>query len=199
MRRLLISSLVAGCMTTGVAHGAEITERTTYFMVQGATFAEVDRALGMTGPLLSGGERHAGATKVTFSRDLEFAAQKTGCRVSRTNLRLDLVTTLPRWNAPAHADRKTRTMWTVLQRDIAQHEKHHSEIAKTWLNRMNRELLALPAEPSCARMEVVASRTAHELSLGHAKAQQGFDRAEARVVDSRLNQKLAAATSQASR
>ncbi|RIY03596.1 DUF922 domain-containing protein [Aureimonas flava] len=199
MRRLLISGLAAGWMATGVAHGAEITERTTYFMVQGATFAELDRALGMTGPLLSGGERHAGSTKVTFSRDLEFASRKMGCQVSRTNLRLDLVTTLPRWNAPGRADPQTRTKWKILQRDIAEHEAHHSKIAKTWLDRMNRELLALPAEPTCARMELVATRRVHELQLDHANAQVGFDRAEARVVDSRLNGKLAAATGKAIR
>lgn len=199
MRRLLIFGLAAIGSLTGIAHGAEITERTTYFMVQGATFSEVDRALGMTGPLLSGGERHAGATKVTFARNLEFAAGKTGCTVSRTNLRLDLVTTLPRWNAPAHADRAARSMWKVLQRDIAEHEERHSAIAKTWLNRMNRELLALPSEPSCAQMELVATRFARELLLDHAKAQQGFDRAEAKIVDSRLNAKLAAATDSRSR
>lgn len=194
MRRLLICGLAAGCMSTGLAHGADITERTTYFMVKGATFADLDRALGATGPLLSGGERHAGSTKVTFMRDLEFASQKTGCRVSRTNLRLDLVTTLPRWNAPQKADPRTRTMWKILQRDIAEHEAHHSAIAKTWLDRMNQELLALPAEASCARMEIVATRRSQELQMAHAKAQHGFDRTEARVVDSRLNDKLAAAT-----
>lgn len=194
-----MSCLAAGCITTGSADAAEITERTTYFMVTGSTFSEVDRALGMTGPLLSGGERHAGSTKVTFARDLEFKAQKTGCRVSRTNLRLDLVTTLPRWNAPQKADGKTRTMWKVLQRDIADHEEEHSRIAKTWLNRMNTELLALPAEPSCARMEMVATQHAQVMLLAHAKAQQGFDRKEAKVVDSRLHSKLAAAVKQASR
>lgn len=199
MRRLLISGLAAGCMSTGIAQGAEITERTTYFMVQGATFAELDHALGMTGPLLSGGERHAGSTKVTFTRDLEFKPQKTGCRVARTNLRLDLVTTLPRWNAPRKTDAQTRTMWRVLQRDIAEHEARHSKIAKDWLDRMNRELLALPAEASCARMEVVATRLSQQLQMAHAKAQNGFDRSEARIVDSRLNSKLAAATKQATR
>lgn len=199
MRRLLISGLAAGCMSTSMAHGAEITERTTYFMVQGATFAELDRALGMSGPLLSGGERHSGATKVSFSRNLEFAPQKTGCRLSRTNLKLDLVTTLPQWNAPRGADGKTRTMWKVLQRYIGEHEAHHSEIAKTWLDRMNAELIKLPAEPSCAQMEVVATRRAREMLLAHEKAQRDFDRKEARVVDAQLESRLAAATRTAAR
>lgn len=193
MRRLLICSLAAGCISTGLAHAAEITERTTYFMVRGATFAELDKALGSNGPLLGGGERHAGSTKVTFSRDLEFKTEKTGCRVSRTNLRLDLVTTLPRWNAPRGADVHTRTMWKVLQHDIADHEAKHTAIAKTWLDRMNRELLALPAEPTCARMEMTAARRSQEMQLAHAREQNGFDRAETRVVDSRLNAKLSAA------
>ncbi|SFF06322.1 Predicted secreted Zn-dependent protease [Aureimonas phyllosphaerae] len=197
MRRLLISSLAAGCMFTGSAHAAEITERTTYFMVRGATFAELDRALGTNGPLLGGGERHAGATKVTFTRDLQFDIQKTGCRIARTNLRLDLVTTLPRWNAPRGADARTRTMWKVLQRDIAEHEAKHSTIAKNWLDLMNRELLALPPEPSCARLEVKAAHLSQQMQMAHAKEQNGFDRAETRVVDSRLNAKLAAATKRA--
>ncbi len=186
-------------MSTGLAHGAEITERTTYFMVKGATFAEIDRALGVSGPLLSGGERHSGATKVSFRRNLEFAEKKGGCGVSRTNLRLDLVTTLPQWNAPRGADPKTRTMWKVLQRYIAEHEAHHSKIAKSWLERMNLELLGLPPERSCAQMEVVATRRARELLLGHEKAQREFDRSEARVVDAQLESKLAAATRQAAR
>lgn len=194
MRRLLLSGLAAGCLSTGLAHGAEITERTTYFMVQGATFDELDRALGAAGPLLSTGVRHRGSTDVTFSRDLQFKPGKTGCRLTRTNLQLHLVTNLPRWNKPGQVDKTTRTKWTILQKEIADHEARHSKIAKKWLNRMNRELLSLPAEATCVQMELVATRRARELVVEHDKDQVTFDRNEARVIDSRFSEKVAAAT-----
>lgn len=194
MRRLLMSGLAAGCLSTGLAHGGEISERTTYFMVQGATFAELDRALDASGPLLSSGRRHVGSTDLIFTRDIEVENGKSGCRVVRTNLELKLVTNLPRWKTPVKADKTTKTKWAILQKDIAAHEAKHSAIAKTWLDRMNRDLLTLPAEATCDKMMSVAMRRYRGLVREHDEAQMDFDRAETRVFDARVEAKVAAAT-----
>ncbi|WP_182085765.1 DUF922 domain-containing protein [Aureimonas sp. ME7] len=190
MRRLLFSCLAAGFLTPGLAFAGSVTERTTYFMVKGSTFAEIDRALGLKGPLLSGRERRAGATEVSFTGDFQYQAQKLGCALKRTNLRLDLHTTLPRWNAPSGADAQTKAMWKVLHKDIATHEAKHGEIAKSWLRRMEKELIALPPSADCAKMEAIATRRSNQLLLAHEKAQRDFDMQEAKVVDARLRDKL---------
>lgn len=192
MRRFFVLAFGAGVLLMAPAHAGQIKERTTYFMVKGSTFAEIDRALGRKGPRIThGGERRSGATEVGFGSNVTYRQVKGGCAVDRAAFDLDLHTTLPRWEPPRKADAQTRIFWKTLHKEIATHEHQHSVIAKEWHKRIEATVAAMPPERDCAAMERKVNATARRLLDAHSRAQLAFDADEARRIDSRLQRNVA--------
>lgn len=191
MKRACVLSLAIGLCAMGAASSAEVKERTTYFMVKGNTLAELNRAFGQGGPLLGSGERHGGATQVTFEGGATYAEVGGRCKVDRAAYRLSLVTTLPRWSPPTNATPDMKVVWRTLRNDVATHEARHAAIAKTWLQRLETRIKALPAESNCARMEKRVAAERREVLNRHDRAQVEFDRRETGRVDARVERQLA--------
>lgn len=190
MKRSLALCIFLGALSAGPALAGEIRERTTYFMVNGKSFDELNHQLGMKGPELGRGERHAGSTEVSFKADLSYKEVPGGCRIGQARVKLDLRTTLPRWAAPSNSTRETRTLWKVLRDDIATHEAEHSHIAKVWLKRIEDKVRTLPAEPDCRMMESRGNEEIRAMIKRHDADQLAFDAAESKRIDARLKRKI---------
>ncbi|MCQ8782787.1 DUF922 domain-containing Zn-dependent protease [Mangrovibrevibacter kandeliae] len=182
-------ALVAGM--AGTATAANISEKTTYFMVRGSTLDELDHDLTGKGPVVaSTGLHHPGATSVRFDGHVTYKAAGGGCRVNKTNLRLDLVTTLPKWEPRTKVSARTRLVWNTLATDIRRHENHHAQIAKLWLKKMENAIRNLPAQRDCSAMEALVNKTSDRYLREHERAQIDFDTVEAREVNWRLKRAL---------
>lgn len=191
MKLALALASIAAATAAMPALAGQVKESTTYFMVRGATFDELDRAMGMTGPQLrSGGERHAGATEVSFKGDATYRTANGRCSVDRANYRLTLHQTLPRWNAPKGADQRTRVLWKTLRDDVLTHENHHSAIAKAALKRIEDTVRELPPMANCEQMAAKVTAAVHRVIADHDSEQLAFDRSEARIIDKRLAAEL---------
>lgn len=190
MKRSLALCMVFGVLSAGPALSGEIRERTTYFMVNGKSFDELNHQLGMKGPDLGRGERHAGSTEVSFKADMTYRTVPGGCRIGQARVKLDLRTVLPRWSAPTSSTPETRTLWKILRDDIATHEAQHSHIAKTWLKRIEDKVRTLPAEADCTLMEKRSNEQIRAMIKSHDADQLAFDAAESKRIDARLKQKI---------
>ena len=190
MKRRLALCLVLCAASVGPALAGEIRERTTFFMVRGKTFDELNRQLGMNGPDLGRGARHAGSTEVSFKSNVSYKNQPGGCGIRHAQVTLDLHTTLPRWASPANSSPDTRTLWKTLREDIATHEAEHSHIAKLWLKRIEAKLRTLPPERTCSAMEARVNESVRTLLKQHESEQIAFDAAESKRIDARLKRKL---------
>lgn len=189
--------LAATCAMIAVAFSplpvlaGQIKESTTYFMVRGSTFDELDRAMGMSGPQLrNGGERHAGSTQVSFNGDATYKTVNGQCGVDRASYRLSLHQTLPRWSAPKGADDRTRILWKTLRDDITTHENHHSAIAKAALKRMEDAVRELRPMPDCRQMAAKVDSVTKRIIADHDSEQLAFDASESRRIDARLAREL---------
>lgn len=191
MRLAVAMASVAASLFSLPVLAGQVKESTTYFMVRGSTFDELDRAMGMHGPQLrNGGERHAGSTQVTFDGNATYRTIGGRCGVDRASYRLSLHQTLPRWNAPKGADARTKILWKTLHDDIAVHENHHSAIAKTALKRIEDTVRGLPPMADCGKMEAKVNSTVRGIIADHDREQLAFDRSESRAIDSRLAREL---------
>lgn len=199
MKRRLALCLVVYAAALGPALAGEVRERTTFFMVHGKNFDELNQQLGMKGPDLGRGERHVGATDVAFKWDATYANVAGGCRVKQARVDLDLRMMLPRWSAPSASSRETRTLWKTLRDDIAAHEAQHSQIAKAWLKRIEAKVRALPVESDCAKMETRTNSEIRAMIKLHDAEQLAFDAAEAKRIDARIAHRIEEARSHAAR
>jgi predicted secreted Zn-dependent protease len=187
---VVMTSIVA--MSVAVpAMAGQVKERTTYFMVRGSTFDELEHAMGMQGPQLrSGGERHAGSTEVSFDGNATYRTVNGRCAVDRASYRLSLHQTLPRWNAPKGADARTKVLWKTFRDDVVTHENQHSAIAKSALKRIEDTVRELPPMADCAQMETKVNAAVRSIIQRHDRDQLAFDRSESRAIDARLAREL---------
>ena len=191
MKRILALCLTVGAtLPTTHALSGEIRERTTFFMVRGKSFDELNRELGMKGPDLGKGERHAGSTDVSFKSNATYKPVAGGCAIAQAHVSLDLHTTLPRWNGPQNSSRETRVLWKILRDDIATHEAEHSHIAKSWLKRLETKIRSLPPQSSCAKMEALVNSETRALLKQHEAEQLAFDAVESKRIDARIQKKI---------
>ncbi|WP_062235670.1 DUF922 domain-containing protein [Aureimonas sp. N4] len=191
MKRILALCLTVGATLPAThAISGEIRERTTFFMVRGKSFDDLYRELGMKGPDLGQGERHAGSTDVAFKANATYKPTTGGCGIAHAEVRLDLHTTLPRWSGPKNGSRETQILWKILRDDIATHEAEHSRIAKSWLKRIEATIRSLKPQPSCARMEALVNSETRALLKQHDDEQLAFDAAESKRIDARLERKI---------
>ena len=187
-----IATLVIGSLAASLpSQAGEVTERTTYFAVRGTTLGDLDRELSRKGPHLApGGIRHPGATEVKFGGRITYKPGARSCRVAAADLRLNLVKTLPKWNAPKAASSATVIVWKTLSGDIARHEGDHAKIARLWLKKMESALRNLGPERTCEAMEARVNGVSARYLASHERAQLRFDAIEGRDVNKRLQRLL---------
>ena len=197
MTRWAILLLAGLAVLAGASATAETLDETTrYFAIRGTTLAELDRDLNRRGPFVAEtGLRHPGATEVKFDGHVTYKRVAEGCAVDMANVKLTLNMLLPKWAPPRGVAPETILIWRTLESDIERHEKHHADIAKSWLKRMEMALRNLRPEPSCARMETLVNQVTQRYLAGHERAQVEFDTIEGREVNFRLRRALSRAVS----
>lgn len=192
MKRMLLAALAAASLgAVGRVEAATISERATYFNVRGTTLEQLDRELDRKGPLAgTAGDRHPGATQVSFGGRVTYASSGAACRVGRTEFTLKLVKILPRWNPPRSASAATVIIWRTLSQDIYRHEEDHARIARGYVRKMESAVRNLGPRSDCRGMEAAVNATTTRYLKEHERAQLDFDKAEGREVNRRLKRLL---------
>ncbi|KAB0680847.1 DUF922 domain-containing Zn-dependent protease [Aureimonas leprariae] len=192
MKRMLPAALVAASLgAAGAAGAATISERTTYFAVRGSTLEQLDRELNRKGPSAgTAGDRHPGATQVSFGGRITYAPSGRACRVGRTDFTLKLVKILPRWTPTRSASAATAIIWRTLAEDIYRHEEDHAKIARGYVRKMESAVRNLGPRPDCRSMEAAVNATTARYLKEHERAQLDFDKVEGREVNRRLKRLL---------
>ena len=182
---------LAACLTTADAGAASISDRTKYFTIRGSTLEQLDRELSLKGPSAgTGGDRHPGATQVSFGGRISYAPKGSACRVGRTDITLRLVKILPRWKPPRSASAGTVIVWRTLAQDIARHEEVHASIARSYVRRMEAAVRNLGPRGDCKDMEAAVNATTARYLKEHEREQREFDTLEGREVNWRLKRLL---------
>lgn len=187
-----VAFLAASLAAAGAAGAATIDERTNYFTLRGSTLAELDRELNRKGPAAgTAGDRHPGATQVSFRGRVTYAPSGSVCRVGRTDFTLKLVKILPRWSPPRSASASTVIVWRTLAQDIYRHEEDHAKIARGYVRKMESAVRNLGPRSDCRGMEAAVNATTARYLKEHERAQLQFDAVEGRDVNYRLKRLLA--------
>lgn len=172
----------------GFARAETIVHKTvSYFSIGGKTASDLDRELQRRGPLLSStGARHPGATRICFGGDVTYVQSGGRCKVGNARVTVTTKIFLPKWKNRPHASKNLALLWDTLAADIRRHEERHAEIARTHAREMERALLALPPDRTCAALQEKVSRISTEKVESHDRDQARFDRIEAANFENRM-------------
>lgn len=164
-----------------------IRKSTSYFQVRGKTAEQLDRELSYRGPMTkSTGTRHPGATKIKFGGSVTYAQQGGRCRVESAKITLSTQIILPQWKGRKGASKELQLVWDTLSRDIKRHEERHAEIARNYARSMEKAILKLPPQRTCAAMQERVAKASRDEIDRHDRDQMRFDRVEGVNFDSRM-------------
>ena len=186
MNRILLAASLL-CLAAPPASAESLTKTYSYFSVGGTTLDELEDQLNRRGPKVkSTGRRHPGATQMQFNTRLGYTEKGGRCRVTEANVTVKAKVILPRWRQRGRADQDIRLIWDTLSDDIKRHEEHHVVIARKHARQLERKLVRLGRQKSCAIAAEKAKATADRLLEKHDKAQAKFDRTESASFEKRL-------------
>jgi predicted secreted Zn-dependent protease len=132
-----------------------------YFDVQGDDVAALLRALDARG-------KHAESSwKLTY--EYKSAPHGASCRVVSVNTSLQQGILLPRWSAPAGADRALVERWQRYVEELRRYEDSRLEPARTLEDALGRALIELEPAASCDALEA-AARKHYETLVARTKA-----------------------------
>lgn len=164
--------LASGCTTT-----SQVSTR--YYDVSGTSFRDFDREIRRKGP--KNGKAIATAGLDIRPVDLRPVFRDGTCRFESARFRIRADLTLPRWREEASSrDAKLRAGWKGFAAYAKAHEEFHVKIAEAFVRELEKAFLAIPPQPSCARLEVVALELIRRARVVHEKAQLAFDASEQR-------------------
>jgi predicted secreted Zn-dependent protease len=122
---------------------------TRHYVVSGATLGELRDAVALLGPK-RGGCAFGGFTSWSIRWTFDASACEGGFATARTEVALDAIVTLPRWEPPRSADAATRDEWSRYVLALAEHEAGHVVIASEAVDDLTRALRGLTAETPLA-------------------------------------------------
>ena len=158
------------------AQGAavETSVSTTYYQVRGTTTSAIFAAIDANGLAEKSGQRAVGVTAAEWkltSGDVD--ARIVPCVFPSLTVRLHLVVTLPRHEAPEVLSADLRDHWERFVGRVAAHEQRHVDIYLEGANAMKTRLEATRTSVSCADLEkaIDAAWQAQQADIERAQAE----------------------------
>lgn len=153
---------------------AYVESRVRFYDVQGSSAAELSRGMDLHGPRWNG-RPWAAYTDAPVTWSYSFAPAADGCAITRAQVRLRVMTTLPRWNPPSGAPPALVREWNAFADALRRHEDGHAEIARRSAGELQDTLAGLRT-PTCAAMDGVARAAAERAQQRHALRHEDYDR-----------------------
>jgi predicted secreted Zn-dependent protease len=185
IRTLLVASVLG--LAAIPSSAASLSKTYSYFSVGGTTLEELEAQLNERGPhVKSTGRRHPGATRMQFNTRLGYMEKSGYCRVTEAAVTVKAKVILPRWRQRGKAGQDVRLIWDTLSDDIKRHEEQHVVIAQNHARELERKLMRLGRQKSCAIAAEKAKATADKILDKHDKAQVKFDMVEGASYEKRM-------------
>ena len=125
---------------------------TNFYTVTGETLREVHESLRQKRPW---GDRPSvdGMTEWQLEWRFTVAPAEGGCRLSGFGTKTIILTTLPRWNAPAGASPLLRSTWSNYVYALGLHEAGHAAIAFAAAADLQKQAKTNSAGPDCSTLQ----------------------------------------------
>ena len=145
--RLLICCIAAviGLWPGGAAMAKiVVSEQIKYYSVSGLNGFDLGRSM------LRGGKRSINLRDAIAATTTEFdfldrvlAIENGRCVVKDVTVHLKITYQFPKWQAKARASKAVRRNWDAFYAELVRHERTHGSIAKSFVKKVEREMLRL--------------------------------------------------------
>jgi predicted secreted Zn-dependent protease len=161
-----------------------VTGGETYYTVGGSTFDEIFDSVLANGPYSERlGRAVPAVTNYTTSLDWTPHQADGTCRPSQVAVTVDIVYTLPKWEAPPGISPDVRAEWEEFYSLVEQHEYGHGQIAAACADELAEAVALMLPQPDCETLdaairtkgeEIRAECRARELQFEQSDAPPGY-------------------------
>lgn len=131
-----------------------------YYSIAGNTAAELRSQMNQLGPFDSGeGRRYDARTDWYVRWFYRYINQNQQCQINNVNTHVDVIITLPRWEASTGASRSLRVEWERYITALQLHEDGHGINGIHAGQHIYQALWSLPAYPSCEALKAAVEAT----------------------------------------
>jgi predicted secreted Zn-dependent protease len=174
--RLALTVLGLLIVTTFAASAQNnITLRTNYYPVVGATFREVRQSMNAARP---GGRaaRTDAVTTWTIERHSKVESVSGECRLTSFRTETRIAITLPLWRRPTNAIPEVRSAWSNYFVALRQHEQGHVDRALAAAAKLHAHIPTLSPDSDCDRLRLRIKVAADRIIAEHRQQEQDYDR-----------------------
>lgn len=159
--------------TVTVHPAIQVRERTTTYPVVGATEEAIRRSLDH-GAIGIDGRRYRGLTDWRIRWRFRYERQGSRCSMARVDVRLEITTTLPRWEPPPEVDPGLEEKWRRYRITLEEHEAGHRDRAVLAANEILRSLRAI-RDTDCRSITARANERGHEIVRRYHEENRRYD------------------------
>jgi predicted secreted Zn-dependent protease len=131
----------------------ETTVATVYYEVHGTTTESIFSYIEQNGPTDGEGQRGSGLTSVIWGYEWQGGEAGKDCAIRSMTIRADMTVTVPRHSALDVLSESTRRNWSRYAEGVTVHEQTHVGIYEDGARSLQRQMQALPAQPTCDELE----------------------------------------------
>lgn len=170
----------AGTVRGQVATAARIDPGTRvdvdyqYYEVSGSTDRQILASMLETGPAQNG-DRYFALTSAQTGFSFQTKMTSDGCVLEDVGVRVHVVMTIPKWNAPADAPIELRRSWLDFVADLLKHEQWHATAARNSAEAMFDALSSL-RQPTCTGLDSHAKVSVQKISDRLVRQNGAYDR-----------------------
>lgn len=173
MRALLLLSLLISCSALA---RPKISIDTHYYPVDGYDGASIRKSIEQKGPLGSNSQRFHAHTNWDLSWGYRWIQGRGGCQITSTDVELKVTYLLPRLSAPDKVDPKYKVKWDAYFEALFEHEQQHKDHGVLAAHELERQILALPPQQSCATLDDLMQKTADDVFYQYDNMGKELDR-----------------------
>ncbi len=177
---ILTAFLCAVAVATGAQARPKVTIKTKHYDVRGKTGSEVLRQINRKGPRHGFLVRAIAQTQYTLSYGYESVQTSKHCRITKAQVKLDIVYVYPRLRSKVSGRLNKR--WKRFLSGVRKHEEVHGKLAKQMAAATEKALLAtrVNGKRGCRKIKRIAKRNAEKVFKKYERQQVAFDKKEHR-------------------
>lgn len=148
-----------------------VNEKHAYYDVKGLSAAQIRREMKLNGAKWNDGKVYAALTSWDIRYRYDVTSENGSYRIKSAYTDVDIVITMPRWEADKQAPAELAAEWARYSRVLARHEAGHKELAVEAAREINGILTGLGSFDSRAELDREARKQA-QARLGQMKKMQ---------------------------
>ena len=177
----ILTALLCGfAFATGAQARPKVTVKTKHYDVRGKTGADILRQINRKGPRHGFLVRAIAQTQYTLSYGFESVQTSKDCRVTKAEVKMDIVYVYPRLRSKVSG--KLNKRWKRFLSGVRKHEEVHGKLARQMAAATEKSLLAtrVKGKRGCRKIKRVAKRNAEKVFKKYERQQVSFDKKEHR-------------------